>query len=76
MENLKMNEYKKAVELIELIKEKKISQYKVSKETGVFAPTLKRYREGKADLMNATYKNIKSMSDLYDQLESDWHDNK
>lgn len=76
MENLKMDEYEKAVELIELIKGKKISQYKVSKETGVFAPTLKRYREGKADLMNATYRNIKNMSALYDQLESDWHDNK
>lgn len=71
-----MNEYEKAVELINLIKEKKISQYKVSKESGVFTSTLKRYREGKADLMNATYRNIKNMSDLYDQLESDWHDNK
>lgn len=64
-----MNEYEKAQALILAIKNHKITQYRVSKETGIPAPGIKIYRENEERLMNATYRNIKKLADGYDQLQ-------
>lgn len=67
-----METYEKAQELIKLIKQHKVTQYRASEVSGIKHNLIKRYQDDEEKLYGATYRNIKRLSDAYDEIEQHW----
>lgn len=67
-----METYEKAQELIKLIKQHQVTQYRVAKMTELNHTLVKGYQDNEAKLYGATYRNIKKLANAYDEIEQNW----
>lgn len=63
--------FDQALQLMQMVRDGKITAYRVAKLAGVEKSHIVAYQKGKSQMENATYKGVKNFSDTY-QKSLDW----